>query len=61
MKNKVVLSGIVFFTFAILLATRYPFNASNIQVFAISSYDSGYDHGCDDANISDSDDRYINQ
>jgi hypothetical protein len=23
--------------------------------------DSGYDHGCDDAGISDSDDRYINQ
>jgi hypothetical protein len=26
-----------------------------------SAYESGYDHGCDDANISDSDDRYINQ
>lgn len=26
-----------------------------------SPYDSGYDHGCDDAGISDSDDRYINQ
>lgn len=24
-------------------------------------YDSGYDHGCDDAKISDSSDRYINQ
>jgi hypothetical protein len=24
-------------------------------------YDSGYDHGCDDAKISDPDDRYINQ
>lgn len=24
-------------------------------------YDSGYDHGCDDAGISDSSDRYINQ
>jgi hypothetical protein len=26
-----------------------------------SSYDSGYDHGCDDARISDPSDRYINQ
>jgi hypothetical protein len=26
-----------------------------------SPYDSGYDHGCDDARISDPSDRYINQ
>src|SRR5918992_1220477 len=26
-----------------------------------SSYDSCYDHSCDDAGISDTDDRYINQ
>lgn len=26
-----------------------------------SPYDSGYDHGCDDADISNPDDRYINQ
>src|SRR5215203_2848029 len=26
-----------------------------------SPYESGYDHGCDDADISDPDDRYINQ
>jgi hypothetical protein len=26
-----------------------------------SPYDSGYNHGCDDAGISDSSDRYINQ
>jgi len=32
------------------------------EVFAEKSpYDSGYDHGCDDAGISDPDDRYINQ
>ena len=32
-------------------------------VFASESspHDSGYDHGCDDARISDPDDRYINQ
>jgi hypothetical protein len=26
-----------------------------------SSYESGYDHGCDDAGIADPDERYINQ
>src|SRR5215217_9783229 len=26
-----------------------------------SPYESGYDHGCDDADISDPDNRYINQ
>jgi hypothetical protein len=26
-----------------------------------SPYESGYDHGCDDADISDPDERYINQ
>ena len=26
-----------------------------------NAYDSGYNHGCDDADISDPDDRYINQ
>ncbi len=32
-----------------------------VSVNAESPYDSGYDHGCDDARISDSSDRYINQ
>jgi hypothetical protein len=27
----------------------------------MSPYASGYDHGCDDADISDRDNRYINQ
>jgi hypothetical protein len=35
----------------------------NFQVYASESYpyDSGYDHGCDDAGISDPGDRYYNQ
>ena len=38
----------------------------SIEVFSAyasesSPYDSGYDHGCDDAGISDPGDRYINQ
>jgi hypothetical protein len=32
-----------------------------LQVYASSPYDSGYNHGCNDARISDPDDRYINQ
>ncbi|MDN5868996.1 MAG: FxLYD domain-containing protein [Candidatus Nitrosocosmicus sp.] len=31
------------------------------SVVATSPYESGYDHGCDDAKISDPSDRYINQ
>jgi hypothetical protein len=31
------------------------------QVYAASPYESGYDHGCDDAGISDISSRYINE
>jgi hypothetical protein len=31
------------------------------KVSGSSPYNSGYDHGCDDAKISDPSDRYINQ
>ena len=34
---------------------------SSIPSYASSPYDSGYDHGCDDAGISDSLEQYINQ
>lgn len=34
---------------------------STSSVHAMSAYDSGFDHGCDDAKISNSDNRYINQ
>ena len=34
---------------------------SSTKSYASSPYDSGHDHGCDDAGISDSSDRYINQ
>lgn len=33
----------------------------SIDASSKSPYESGYDHGCDDADISDPDDRYINQ
>lgn len=35
--------------------------ATNDAIASKSPYRSGYDHGCDDADISDADDRYINQ
>ncbi len=34
---------------------------SPVSVYAQSPYESGYDHGCDDAKISDSSEFYINQ
>ncbi len=43
------------FTILLISVPGSAFASSN------SPYDSGYDHGCDDAGISDSSDRYINQ
>lgn len=34
---------------------------SSSAVYVSSPYRSGYDHGCDDARISDPSDQYINQ
>lgn len=51
--------AIVFLTFLIAntMAALVPYaNASSESL-----YRSGYNHGCDDADISDPDDRYINQ
>jgi hypothetical protein len=41
---------------SILLLQVQPLEATNK-----SPYESGHDHGCNDAGISDPDDRYINQ
>ncbi len=51
-------SAIIFITLSTLIGIQ-----SNLGslTFAKSPYDSGYDHGCDDASISDPSDRYINQ
>ena len=47
------------------VATLFPaFLIANTISYTFASkspYDSGYDHGCDDAKISDPSDRYINQ
>jgi len=54
-----------------LAKTFYYLNTSIILVailiqlgqytYAISGYDSGYNHGCDDAKVADPSQRYINQ
>jgi hypothetical protein len=47
---------------SILIAFMILTTTSSFSAYASSdAYDSGYDHGCDDARISDPDDRYINQ
>lgn len=46
---------------AILGATMISGQSILVVYASSSSYNSGYDHGCDDAGISDPGDRYINQ
>ena len=48
--------GTCFVLSALLVAQLNPPAYSSID-----AYDSGYDHGCDDAGISNPDNRYINQ
>lgn len=47
----------IFFTVILVLSAPLPFVLASSK----SPYDSGYDHGCDDAGIFDPSDRYINQ
>src|ERR671924_2057265 len=49
----------LFLTF--LIANTITTLVSYVDASSKSPYESGYDHGCDDADISDPDDRYINQ
>ena len=52
---------IVVLLVAILTISIFAFPLSTAKVYAQSPYSSGYDHGCDDANIANPYDRYINQ
>jgi hypothetical protein len=56
MKYKLPLT-VIFIIYILTLSPLLP----SIQSHASSPYDSGYDHGCDDAGISDSSDYYVNQ
>lgn len=44
-----------------LIAVLILSNPGSVLASSKSPYDSGYDHGCDDADISDPSSRYINQ
>ena len=48
--------GVIF-----LLLTIGATQSSSLAYASSDAYDSGYDHGCNDARISNPDDRYINQ
>jgi hypothetical protein len=45
----------------LFLVTSITMVVDNTTALGSSPYDSGYDHGCNDAKISDPSDRYINQ
>lgn len=47
-------------TFLVIVASLSTFS-NPLFVKSTTPYDSGYNHGCDDARISDPSDRYINQ
>jgi hypothetical protein len=57
---------LVFTTIVVLLNTTLIISAITFPVFTVkayteSPYNSGYDHGCNDIKISNTDDRYIHQ
>ncbi len=59
-RRKISINSFYYVTigiFTILLISNPGFASASSK----GPYDSGYDHGCDDARISDSSDRYINQ
>lgn len=56
-KNGLRYLVIALLTVTILISPSISFSSAS----SISPYDSGWDHGCDDASISDPTDRYINQ
>jgi hypothetical protein len=47
--------------FLLLSASLSALQLQSGEASSTSPYNSGYDHGCDDAEISNPDDRYINQ
>lgn len=60
--NTVAYSYKVPLTVAFIICTLTLLSPlSSSQVYAASPYDSGYDHGCSDAGISDPSSQYINE
>src|SRR5919106_2747615 len=56
-----VRTSVILFFLTFLIANAIAALVPYISASSWSPYDSGYDHGCNDADISDPDDRYINQ
>jgi hypothetical protein len=52
---------LIVFSMVTALVVIFILGGFNAYASESSPYDSGYNHGCDDAAISDPDDRYINQ
>ena len=61
--NKAHLYGLSFLIFSVLLVlTALTVSQTQLAMGSgTSPYQSGYNHGCSDARISDPSDRYINQ
>lgn len=61
--NKCVRRSIssVVLLITILTISTITFPLSTVKAYSQSPYSSGYEHGCDDAKVSNPDDRYINQ
>jgi len=51
----------IFFGSAVFISMILAVTTDSSGYASSNAYDSGYNHGCDDAGISDPDDRYINQ
>ncbi|TVP40223.1 hypothetical protein [Candidatus Nitrosocosmicus arcticus] len=61
MLMSIIVYTLPLMVFSIICALMLSPSLSAVQLSAISPYDSGYNHGCDDAEISSPSDRHINQ
>jgi hypothetical protein len=52
---------VVFIVTLLSVASLNVYQAELVNASSKSPHESGFDHGCDDADISDPDERYINQ
>jgi hypothetical protein len=59
--NKLILVTLLIVACSSTLISQQLIGSFQVYASESSAYQSGYDHGCDDAGISDSDERYINQ
>jgi hypothetical protein len=53
--------GVLCFSFITVLTSFTVLQMQSVAASSLSPYDSGHNHGCSDARISDPSDRYINE